>query len=248
VVVPEAREQTLWRELDRRLGNEEISATNQDTAAGIVHSITTEIGPILALTSWMKLLSALELEVADDPGARSDLLQLRALCEAADSEAFIPISSTDATEQRTPAFILQLCALVQASVEFGVTEGVLNINRLNPQASWERIGRYMRLTDEQGAGMWFGIHFGYWQKFGGTPLWLVFSQSLFGRTDEVRPLIEPWAAKENIFTTFQNSELAVAVDITFGEDKDQVIRNIVEVFKGMGDVLSVLRSKPVDIE
>jgi hypothetical protein len=35
------------------------------------------------------LLSALELEIADDPSARSDLLQLRALCKAADSDAFI---------------------------------------------------------------------------------------------------------------------------------------------------------------
>lgn len=248
VVVPDTREQTMWRELSRRLEDAGISAANRDTAAGIVRTITTEIGPILALTSWTKLLSALELEVADDQSARSDLLQLRALCEAADSEAFVPISTAEVSDQRTPAFILQLSSLVQASVDLAVTEGVLNITRLMPQASWERIGRYARFSGEQGVGMWFGIHFSLWKKHGGTPLWLLFSQGEFSRALEVRPLLEPWAAKEGVLTTFQNDELAVAVDIAFGEDKDQVVRSVVERLKGIADVLSVLKLKPVGLE
>ena len=248
VVVPETRERTLWRELIRRLEEAGISATKQDTAAGIVHSITTQKGPILALTSWTRLLSALELEVADDQSARSDLLQLRALCEAADSEAFMPISSAEVTDQRTPAFILQLSFIVQASVDLAVTEGVLNITRLMPQASWERIGRYARLSDEQGVGMWLGIHFGLWKKHGGTPLWLVFSPTEFGRALEVRALLEPWAAKEGVFTTFQNDEFAVAVDIACGEDKDQVVRSVVDRLKALADVLCVLNQKPAGID
>lgn len=245
VVAPEAREQTLWREHKRRLEGVGVSATVLDTAAGIVHSVKTAIGPILALTSWTKLLSALELEIADDQSAKSDLRQLRALCEAADSEAFIPISSTDLTDQRTPAFILQMSSIVQASVGLAVTEGVLNIKRLMPQTSWERIGQYARLSGEQGVGMWLGIHFRLWKKYGGTPFWLVFSSTEFGRAHEVRALVEPWAAKQGLFTTSQNDEFVVAVDIAFGEDKDQVVRSIVDRFKGIADVLSVLNPKSV---
>lgn len=248
VVVPDTREQTLWRELSRRLENAGISAINRDTAAGIVQTITTEIGPILALTSWTRLLSVLELEVADDPSARSDLLQLRALCEAADSDAFVPISSAEVSDQRTPAFILQLNTIVQASVDLAVTEGVLNINRLMPQASWERIGRYARFSGENSVGMWIGIHFSLWKKHGGTPLWLLFSQSEFGRALEVRPLLEPWAAKEGVLTTFQNGELAVAVNIAFGEDKNQVVRSVADRLKGIADVLYVLNPKPVGLD
>ncbi len=99
VVVPDAREQTMRRELSRRLQDGGISTTDRDTTSdSIVNSITTEIGPILAITSWTRLLSVLELEVANDPSARSDLLQLRALCEAADSDAFIPILSVEVGE------------------------------------------------------------------------------------------------------------------------------------------------------
>lgn len=248
VVVPETREQTLWRELIRRLEDAGISATKQDTAAGIVHSITTKKGPILALTSWTRLLSALELEVADDQSARSDLLQLRALCEAADSEAFVPISSAEVTDQRAPAFILQLSSLVQACVDLAVTEGILNVRGFLPQASWERIGRYASFSDEQGVGVWFGTHFRFWRTHGGTPLWLVFAPTKWSRALEVRALLEPWAAKEGVFTTFQNDEFAVAVDIACGEDKDRVVRSVVDRLKEIADVLYVLNQRSAGLD
>jgi hypothetical protein len=248
VVGPDAREQTLWRELIRRLEDAGISVAARDAAAGIVDSIATEIGPILALTSWTKLLATLELESADDPRSRSDLLQLRALCDAADSEAFVPVSSTEVTDQRTPAFILQLNSIVQASVELAVTEGVLNISRLLPQASWERIGRYARFSDEPDVGVWLGIHFGLWKMHGGTPLWLVFSPGEWGRALDVRLLLEPWAAKKGVPTARHNDGFAVPVDIAVGEDKDQVVRVIVDRLKEIAGALSVLKPKTVGLE
>ena len=93
--------------------------------------------------------------------------------------------------------------------------------------------------------MWLGIHFGLWKKHGGTPIWLLTTQYPISRTLEVRPLLELWAAKEGVLTTFQNDELAVAVDIAFGEDKDQVVRSVVDRLKGVADVLYELNLKPV---
>lgn len=244
VVVPDAREQTMRQELTHRLQDAGISTTNRDTASdSIVHSVTTEIGPILALTSWTRLLSALELEVADDPSARSDLLQLRALCKAADSDAFVPISSAELSDQRIPAFILQLNTIVQASVDLAVTEGVLNLKGTNPQASAERIGRYAYFGNERRAGLWLGIHFGLWKKHGGTPLWGVFSPGNFGLAHEVRALLEPWAAQQGVFTTDQDDNFVVALDIACGEEKDMVVRGLVDRLKEIADVLYVLSPK-----
>ena len=251
VVVPDAREQTMRRELSRRLQDAGIRTTDMDTTSdSIVYSITTEIGPILALTSWTKLLSALELEVADDPSARSDLLQLRALCEAADSDAFVPISSEEVSDQRTPAFILQLNTIIQESVEVAVTEKVVNIGRFLPQANWERIGRYAEIVGEKGIGFWIGIHFGLWKKHGATPLWLLFplSQGEWSRALEVRPILEPWAAKEGILTTYENGEFAIAVDIAIGEDKDQAVRSVVNCLKEIAAVLSGLKQKQAGLD
>lgn len=238
VVGPEDRKETLWRELNQRMVDDKISGT-KDTAVGIFRIVTTSTGPILALTSWRALLAALEPEVADDKSARSDLLQLRALCEAADSDAFVPISSAEVSDQRIPALILQLNPVVKTSVDLAVTAGFLTVNGLRPQASWERIGRYARFP---AAGIWLGTHFDYWKKHGFTPLWLLFSGD-WGHALEVRPLLEPWAAKEGVFTTFQNDELAVAIDIALGEDKDQVVRRIVDRLKGIAEVLKALKPK-----
>lgn len=110
------------------------------------------LGPILALTSWTRLLSPLELEMLNDPAARGDLRQLQALCEAADVDAFVPFASEDLTDQRIPAFVLQVNGIVQASVDLGVTEGLLTVGRLNPGVSRERIGRYAQFTGERGPG------------------------------------------------------------------------------------------------
>jgi len=241
VVGPEDRKETLWRELNQRLIDEKISTTQQ-TSAGIFRLVTVSTGPVLALTSWKSLLDALDPEVADDKSAKSDLLQLHALCDAADRDAFVPISSTEVSDQRIPSFIFQLNSIVKTSVDLAVTEGVFNVNNLRPQASWERIGRYAKFPN---VGVWIGTHFDYWKKHGITPLWLLFSSD-WGRFIEVRPLLEPWAAKEGIFTTFQNDELAVALNIALGEDKDQVVRRIVDRLKGIADVVKIL--KPITKE
>ncbi|MBN2393907.1 MAG: hypothetical protein JXR84_24450 [Anaerolineae bacterium] len=244
VVGPDARVQTLWRECSGRLRDAGISASEREFPSGvIVRSVTTDIGPIFAFTSWTRLLDFLEPELADVPQARSDLLQLRALCEAADSDAFVPIASEDVTDQRIPALVLQLNSVVQAIVELAITEKVLDIKRLKPQASGERIGRYARFSNVKGVGVWFGIHFPLWKKHGSTPLWLLFSPGEFGRAQEVQPILEPWAERQGIFSTFENNDLAVAVPIACGEDKDQVLRHVVDFLKGIAEVLSPLRSQ-----
>jgi len=242
VVAPAAREQTLWRELCRRLLNAGISTIEHDASAGVARLATTELGPILVLTSWSNILSVMEHEAIDDPAARGDLLQLRALCDAADNDAFAPFSRVELSDQRAPAFILQLNAIVQAAVDLAVTENVLSINKLLPQASWERIGRYARFSGDQGAGLWFGIHFGLWKSHGATPLWLLFSEGDFGRGQDVRRLIEPWAAKNNILTVndIKDRDFAVALEIPVGEEKAGVVHSLVDNLKAIAFVLDAL--------
>ena len=63
----------------------------------------------------------------------------------------------------------------------------------------------------------------------------------------MRPLLESWATKSGRFVTgFQDDGLAIAVDIAAGEDKDRVVRSIVDQLKAIVDVLSVLNVTPVE--
>ncbi len=246
IVAPHAREQPLLRELKRKLNEAEISTTEQAAAAGALHSLATGIGPILVLTSWAKLLSFLELEVIDDKAAKSDLLQLRALCEEVESDSFAPFSAEQFSNQQTPAFVLQLMSIVQASVEKAVSEKVGDFRGVAKRWTTPYPGRYFRFSDfEHGPGIWLVIHFELWKAHGGIPLWALFSPTSFGRSHEVRPLLEPWAAKRGIFTTtYNNDTFALAIDIPFGEEKDTVIRAIVDRFRKIAEVVSVLKLKP----
>jgi hypothetical protein len=146
VVAPEARQHTLWRELLRRLAAENVGWSLSAVPSGVISAVKTELGPLLSLTSWTRVLSALEQEVADDPHVRSDLLQLRALCESADSVAFSPLAAAEITNQRIPLLIQQLATVVQAAVELAVSRHVLSLDGLRPQSDWTRMGRYGSLT------------------------------------------------------------------------------------------------------
>jgi hypothetical protein len=92
--------------------------------------------------------------------------------------------------------------------------------------------------------VWFGIEFDLWNVYGGTPLWVVFSDGDWGRAREVRPLLEPWAAQRGVFaTSHEDDSFVVAIDIPFGEEKDQVIKTIASRLKEISSVLSKLKSK-----
>jgi hypothetical protein len=177
MVVPAARQETVWRELLRRLANDKTSVTSQGASVGVVRSRTTGSGPILALTSWGTLLSAIDAELAGEPQTRNDLLQLRGLCEAADNDAFIPISSAEVTDQRTPAFFLQLNSIRESAVEKAITAGFLGTKipdknpkkgALLPNSSWRRFGRYV-FFPQSGVGPWLGTEFTLWKDQGSTP-------------------------------------------------------------------------------
>ena len=176
--------------------------------------------PISRTTSWTSLLSVLEHEAADDPAARGDLAQLHALCEAADDDAFLPVAAETLTDQRTPAFMLQLSSVVQDAIDRAVSAGILNLKGTMPQASAVRIGRYAYFGKERRAGVWLGLHFRLWKRHGATPVWAVFDDSDWGRGREVQARLEPWATRESVLATKDdNGSYVVALDLPAGEEK-----------------------------
>jgi hypothetical protein len=238
VVVPEAREQTLKRELLRKLKGDGISFEERDASAGIVFSVSTSRGPTLALTSWTKLISAMEQE--KDDAAQIDLFQLRSLCDAA-ADTDVPISAQDVSDQRTPALLLQLGSIVSDAMEKAFSAHSLYKGRFKPQANWKRIGRYATFSDEQGVGVWFGINFDLWRSYGETPLWAIFSGTDWGRSREVRGKLEPWARGNGVFTASEDDNFFVAINIEFGEEKELVSNAIAERLKKIAGVLSGLK-------
>lgn len=240
MVGPEARLETLWRHLTERLKQAGIATTPTDTV-GIFRTAATADGPIMALTSWRALLNGLDDAVVDDAAARNDLQQLKSLCEAADSQAYMPLSAEQLTDQVTPAVILQLSTVWQAAVDVAASQSILSLKGTTQQASPQRIGRYAYLGVERRAGLWIGIHFDLWKTHGRTPFWVQLNDSQWGPAKEVQALLEPWAAREQIVTAnSSDGAFAVALDIAPGADKDEAVAAIVGRLRAIAAMVAQL--------
>jgi hypothetical protein len=242
VIAPAARQETVWRELLRRLDVAQIGTSPQEHSAGTSHAVGTGNGPILALASWPRLLSAIEAELADEPQPRNDLLQLRALCEAA-SDAFVPLSPADLTDQRIPALLLQLGSIVQRAVDLGISQGFLSIDGVRPMSSSDRSGRYIAFATARDVQAWIGTDLRLWRRHGGTPLWLTFSPSKYGRAPEVHALLQPWADREGVVYTAGSEGLDVGLDLLTGEELDQVVRSLAACLKQIAEQLEPLPAR-----
>ncbi len=241
IVVPVAREDSAWREMLKRLTESAIEYKAQKPTADIPMLVKTALGPLLALTSWTKLLRSIDDELADEHQARNDLNQLRALSETAENDAFIPISAAELTNQRFPAMILQLVDVITKVNGIGLTEELFSSDGVAAASTSERIGRYVKFPRAVNVCAWFGISLILWQRHGGTPLWLMFSyNSQHCRGEEVRSILETWAEKENLFTSTENNSFNIAINVPTGEDFDYVVRNILEQLRKIADKLKEL--------
>ncbi len=232
-VVPEARAQSVWREFVHRLLDAGVSSSSLQPPAGVVHYAQTGLGPLLALTTWPRLLAALEVEVAGHEATKADLAQLRALCDAADSDAFLPISAAEVTDQRLPALVLQLGTVVQAAVERAASDGLLGLGGMRPTASWDRVGRYAKFVGDGGPGCWLGVRFDLWRQHGTSPLWLVFPSGAWGRAQEVSQALEGRAAQDTVAAVEPSGAYCVALRIPVGAERDEVVRSIVARLREM---------------
>lgn len=249
VVAPSAREHTLWSELQRRLHRENIKVSPGPSAARICASVTTQHGSILALTSWANVLSALEHETVDEPSVRADLVQLRALCDAADSDGFHPVSGEELSNQRIPAFIRQMSSIMTAAFDLAKSKGILNDDGLRPQSDEKRIGRYARFGQGKEQKLpiaWLGIHFCLWRKHGTTPLWVVFHDDAGGQARLAEAQLASWAsAKKALAFNDEDGRHVVALDIPAHEEEPRVVEAIVDRLQEMFDFFNGFQiSKP----
>lgn len=243
VVAPSAREHTLWRELKRRLTKAGIDFKETVSSGGTLFIAETQTGPKLALASWDRILSVMEHEAINDTRARSDLVQLRALCDASNNDAFTPISLFETSNQRTPSLVIQLGKVVQEIVDKLIADSVINTNNLRPQASWDRIGRYARLSYSSGLGIyfWIGLHFDLWKTYGATPLWIVFINDDYGLSPLARSIIEPWVSTNGYLKVNMGNTFGLGLEVLNGEEKQAVVQKIVDQIKELANVLSNLR-------
>ena len=93
-VAPEARRDTLWAELQRRV-NVEIGYSSETDGLRSASVIGSQ--RYLMLTSWRSILGQMANQSSEvgESSAQIDIRQLQGLTERMDEEAFLPIQSTE---------------------------------------------------------------------------------------------------------------------------------------------------------
>lgn len=175
-VVPEQRLVTLWAEICRRA--EACCELGADAGIEGLKSVMVDGSPRrLMLTSWRRLLDAMRSRVgnAGDSATERDILQLGALCERQDQDAFLPLRS----EEFAPAFprrMRDMQRLINDATKQARRGGFVSTKGLIVTSRPHGYGRYVRVGKEDAWwGAWFGVHYGLWVRQKETPLWLTFS-------------------------------------------------------------------------
>ena len=190
----------------------------------------------MALTSWARLLATIEISLAGEPSALADVHQLRALCDAAEENAFLPLSAEQMTDQRTPALILQLISVVQEGVRSAAAQEIISTSGLRGSVQSDRVGQYVTLGSAR-ANAWVGVHYGLWRTGAASPLWVVIPNTAWGQATAARRTIEPWATRMGIATASNDVEYAVALTLLTGVEKDAVTRDLVRQLRDLATVL-----------
>jgi hypothetical protein len=80
------------------------------------------------------------------------------------------------------------------------------------------------------------VHFTLWKEHGGSPLWLVFSTTDWGRALTAQSILSSWCSQKNIITSMDD-DFVMAIDLPVGEEKDNVVRFVADSFKEINKIL-----------
>ena len=207
-IAPEDRieDKDLWGELKRRCERAPFKLSEESTTADLcrirVAPIEQDYARTLVLTSWRRVLEALQHAAAGDVALEQDVVQLRGLTEtmrwdasetgadqtarvtfAGSDEVFPPLRADEPTDAGTAARLLNYCRLIDAIQETLVKEDCWDTKGMRAAG----FGRYLRVHER------FALHlrvsFTSWGNHGITPLWCT-CLGVEGREREVQASID----------------------------------------------------------
>lgn len=241
-IAPSRRLTLLWSELIRRCkesGLEPRPTINIDDDFKLT---TFDKYPILALTSWRKVINSIKhaVEAEGDADALSDILQLQGLCDRMDETAFLPIQSEELTSDIGKR-ILQYCDLVDEITEALVNSGVASTKGLQ-KTSWSGVtGRYM-IIHNHGCLLHFNSHL--WTNYGGTPIWFQIQKAETAKkwffASEAKTKLIKFEMEEPSRLIHIEDRLYVPLFIPIGVEKNDIIKSLLKQIQEVIDILATV--------
>jgi len=242
VVGPRARLPYLHRELARRIVNAKRLLDRRVDGTELISAVVD--GRHLVLTSWQRVLEAMDRELVGEP-ARADVAQLLGLCNKMDDEAYIPITSAELTSniyRRVHEFGAIVDDVV-AQLSSG-PERVLDTKGLRSAASNGRYGRYALL---RGVPALLHVSTHKWTKFAPNPVWLTVYGREWKKSDPepVKKALSTMVAKElgTVDVDYRGFP-TVPVHVRPGAERHELIAEMAAQLRQIGDVIAPFGGAP----
>ena len=174
-VVPDARIDYLWGEVERDLtqGEESIELERTNTFNRTRAAKERDTGRHLMMVSWRDLLKEMHDHAAGETGIQEDIRQLQGLAERMDSEEFLPLSQ-DELGQNVARRMRDLGRIYEdVVIALGQEEWANNISSRNTAQPRTGYGKTLELSEYS---VWFGVYLDLWVRGDceDTPFWVQF--------------------------------------------------------------------------
>ena len=232
-LVPEDRVRSLWPQLRERLDREFDLAEELDAERRCVSISGSQRH--LMVVSWGSLLDAMAARSSDsgEPGAVTQIRQLRSLARYADEGAFKPIPQDNGPGIDSKIRLRQYRRLVDAATEEGINQDWADRKGLRATPKPYGYGRYISL---HGNVVWFGINTELFETTGKTPLWVSRRE---GHTDE--PDVSRELGNKDRGWYRMHGRHWFPIDLRRDAEYPQVLAGVVDSLKRYGNDLQAAR-------
>ena len=235
-IVPHTRMHSIWAELRDRCADSKIEL-DSETRSNV--GIAARSGRrTLAITSWKHVLERLR-QAAISAGhsmIEQDIVQLRGLTDQQNTDEFLPLRDDEVTDASLSRRLINYSQLIDEVAERLVADGIADTKKCaRSVCDFFSAGRGVRLRAK--FGVWVGVDFDAWRRFGITPFWLELSPtdgfSGIGKTPAGTIVNALPGAEENESTGF----VCVPIRLKTAVERDRVLDAMVEQIRDIADSL-----------
>ena len=238
-IVPEQRMASVWNELKSRCG--EAGLEWADAPGGSVLTWARVGCDTMLIVSWRyvldRLLNAASAGGHDDLGR--DILQLQALTDRMDTEAFLPLRAEEAADQETARRINNYVDLISDIIGELKRAKIADTQGLRWGNTAHSSGHFINIHAHHKFESWLGIHIIAWREAGISPLWLRFGTRTGVVADHFKTIPKLF---EDV--RLRHNELYVPIRLKIGVEREGVIADVVAQIEKIAD--TVLRTIPND--
>ncbi len=235
-VSPEARLDSLWPELERRVKKEGSFDWNADVGNARAADVG---GRRLILTSWRTLLEAAAHHAGTDGdiAATASIRQLNGLCEQEDEVAFVPLRPGELGPD-LPRRLMNLHTIIGRVVARAKAAGLASTKELRTAATSSGYGQYLKLgVREEGSwisgrpvGAYFCLDYEAWSRWRETPLWLALSS-----WEGTLPLKKVRERLRSEIVAEQDETAFIPIYLPTGVELDDVVASVVGQLRGLAN-------------